>query len=114
MCTISRVRAGKERGQRLEKRDHSLGMPHGDDCALWLGSLSRFVQPSRTARYSGLAGQSPLPEKDPHDLEGTRWRLRLLAGQVSGFVPMLRTHHTMGVSGSDVVLARHANRLAAA
>ena len=63
MCTISRVRAGKERGQRLEKRDHSLGMPHGDDCALWLGSLSRFVQPSRTARYSGLAGQSPLPEK---------------------------------------------------
>ncbi|MGA8477412.1 MAG: hypothetical protein WB696_05590, partial [Chthoniobacterales bacterium] len=52
------------------------------------------------ARYSGLAGQSPLPEKDPHDLEAARWRLRLLVGQVSGFVRMLRTHHTKGVNGT--------------
>jgi len=28
------------------------------------------VQPSRTAKYSGLAGQSPLPEKDPRDFGG--------------------------------------------
>src|SRR5260221_6536746 len=43
---------------------------HAGDCAFWLGSLSRFVQPSRTAKYSGLAGQSPLPEKDPRDFGG--------------------------------------------
>src|SRR5260221_13278754 len=42
---------------------------HAGDCAFWLG-LSRFVQPSRTAKYSGLAGQSPLPEKDPRDFGG--------------------------------------------
>jgi hypothetical protein len=68
------------RSEPIKRRGNSLGVPHDGDCALWLGSLSRFVQPSRTARYSGLAGQSPLPEKDPHDLEGTRWRLRLLVG----------------------------------
>src|SRR5260221_12719214 len=43
---------------------------HAGDCAFWLGSLSRFAQPSRTAKYSGLAGQSPLPEKDPRDFGG--------------------------------------------
>src|SRR5260221_7648493 len=43
--------------------------PHAGDCAFWLG-LSRFVQPSRTAKYSALAGQSPLPEKNPPDFGG--------------------------------------------
>jgi hypothetical protein len=33
------------------------------DCAFWSGSVCCFVQPSRTARYSGLAGQPSLPEK---------------------------------------------------
>jgi hypothetical protein len=66
----------------------------------WAHSVTSCNLPEH-ARYSGLAGQSPLPEKDPHDLEAARWRLRLLVGQVSGFVRMLRTHQTMVVVGQS-------------
>ncbi len=43
----------------------------------WARSVASCNLP-RTATYSGLAGQSPLPKKDPHDLEAARWRLRLM------------------------------------
>jgi len=46
----------------------------------------------------GVLGQSPLPKTDPHEF----WTPHdgdcgLWSGQVSGFVRMLRIHHTMGV-----------------
>jgi hypothetical protein len=66
--------------RRYRKRSARFWRQHGGDCAFWSGSLSCFVQPSRTARCSGLAGQSPLPEKIRTILEATRWRLRFLVG----------------------------------
>jgi len=59
----------------------------------------------------GVLGQSPLPEKSR-----TIWRRHngdcaFWSGQVSGFVPILRTHHTMGVLGSDVVPCQYTRRL---
>src|SRR5260221_3648250 len=65
------------------------------------GSLSRFVPVPRTHYALGVFGQSPLPEKDPHDLETARWRLRLLVGRVSSFVPVPRTHYALGVFGQS-------------
>ena len=50
---------------RHRKRSKRFWRERGGDCAFWSGPLYRFVQPSQTARYSGPAGQSPLPEKMP-------------------------------------------------
>jgi hypothetical protein len=64
---------------RYRKRSARFWRPHDGDCAFWSGSLCCFARPSRTARYSGLAGQSPLPEKDPHGFGGRTMATALFA-----------------------------------
>src|SRR5260221_575143 len=139
MCTISRVRAANERGQRLEKPGNSLGghtmatapfgrarsvascqclghvtrwgysdsrrsrkncarfgRQHDGDCAFWWGAVGGLL-PCPGHHYAlGVFGQSPLPEKIRTILEAARWRLRLLVGRVSSFVPVPRTHLRVG------------------
>src|SRR5260221_443745 len=56
--------------RRYRKRIERFWRPHDGHRPLWIGLLSGFVEPSGTAKYSGLAGQSPLPEKDPRDFGG--------------------------------------------
>src|ERR1700758_2838715 len=74
------------------KRSARFWRPHDGDCAFWSGSLSRFARPSRTARCSGLAGQSPLPEKDPHDFGG-----RTMATALFGRARSVASYNFLGL-----------------
>jgi hypothetical protein len=88
------------------KRSARFWRQHAGDCAFWLGSLSGFVQPSRTARYSGLAGQSPLPEKIRTILQAARWRLRFY-GRGKSLSSCQYLGHAMGVLGPTSPILIH-------
>jgi len=61
----------------------------------------------------GVLGQSPLPEKEPHDLEAVQWRLRLLVGAGQWLRLILRTPHTMGVLGQSPLPEKEPHHLEA-
>src|SRR6266481_3439619 len=64
--------------RRYRKKSRTIWRQHDGDCAFWSGQVSGFVPILRTRHTMGVLGQSPLPEKEPHDLEAVQWRLRLL------------------------------------
>src|SRR5258708_8995274 len=114
MCTISRVRAANERGQRLEKPGNSLGghtmatAPFGRARSVascqCLGHITRWAY-SDSRRYR---------KKIRTILEAARWRLRLLVGRVSSFVPVPRTHYALGVFGQSPLPEKDPHDLEAA
>src|SRR5260221_11767543 len=92
---------------RHRKRSKRFWRERGSDCAFWSGSLYRFVQPSRTARCSDPAGQSPLPEKIRTILEAARWRPCFLVGLAQllrttfSDCQMLRPSRTVAATAKD-------------
>jgi hypothetical protein len=66
--------------RRYRKKSRTIWRQYNGDCAFWSGQVSGFAPMLRTRHTMGVLGQSPLPEKEPHDLEAVQWRLRLLVG----------------------------------
>jgi hypothetical protein len=65
-------------GVPRQRRPTAIREPGHGDCNQWSGSLdsSRLTQSFGSGLTFG--GQSPLPEKDPYDLEAASWRLRFV------------------------------------
>src|SRR5260221_7042856 len=82
--------------RRYRKRCARFGRQHDGDCAFWWGESVASCQCLGHIYALGVFGQSPLPEKIRTILEAARWRLRLLVGRVSSFVPVPRTHLRVG------------------
>ncbi len=57
--------------RRYRKKSRTIWRRRDGDCAFWSGQVSGFVPILRTLHTMGVAGQSPLPEKEPHDFEDT-------------------------------------------